>query len=238
MIKPTIGIIGQGSFGSFMAEKLGEKLETHVYARGDDDETLRQVASCDYLMLAVPLGAYPEVLEMLAPVLSPTTTLIDVCSVKLTAVAAIRQVLPYQKLVATHPLFGPESAADGVAGHTLVLCPEVSDSHQYQRVSALGQMLGMRVIRMSADDHDREMATVQGLTFFIARAIDQFGVGSQILSTPSFQKLRALADLDSHHSEELFMSIQKGNEYGAEARRRFVEIMDELDSSIVDDRAS
>ena len=238
MIKPTIGIIGQGSFGSFIAKKLGGKLETRTYEKGDDAEALRSVASCDYLMLAVPLGAYREVLEMLVPVLPPITTLIDICSVKMAAVAAIREVLPDQLLVATHPLFGPESAADGLAGHTLVLCPELSDPQQYQRVSALGQVLGMRVIRMSADDHDREMATVQGLTFFVARAIGQFGVGSQILSTPSFRKLLDLAELDTHHSSELFMTIQNGNVYTEEVRQRFINIVGELDDSIVRESAS
>lgn len=223
-----IGIIGQGSFGKFLAQKLSEKLQVVTYDRDEPDEKLHEVVTCDYLVLAVPLQSYDEVLQKITPILPDTTTIIDVCSVKQKPVEIIRQYLPSQPIVATHPLFGPESAADSIIGHTLVMCPDVSDPVQYQRISALAQMLGLRVIRMSAEAHDRDMAVVQGLTFFVAHAVSTMKLSTQLV-TPSYQKLLALAELDQHHSAELLDTIQKGNSHAKEVREQFIAQLRTLD---------
>lgn len=227
---PTIGIIGNGHFGAFLAEKLGEQLNVEVYAHGDSAEILKRVAGRDYVILAVPLGVYDEVLQQLKPVLPSTSVIVDVCSVKQRPVEIIKQHLPEQPLVATHPLFGPDSAADGLAGHTIVMCPEVSDPVHYQRLSALGQMMGMSVLRMSAEAHDKDIAVVQGLTMFVGRAVLRYGIDEQILSTPYSAKLRALADVERNHSDELYATIQSGNVHTAAVRTELIEIMRQLDS--------
>lgn len=223
----TIGIIGFGSFGKFLAEKLSLHGHVKVYDRRERDMTWRasfeEVARCDFVIPSVPLEAYEEVLQQLAQHIPLSSVLVDVCSVKELSVKLIRTHLPRHQLVATHPLFGPESASVSVRGHTLVMCPEVSDTKPYSDLKKCAEDLGLNVVEMSAEEHDREMAVVQGLTFFIARTLDTIKVHDQRLTAPSFQRLLSLAELELHHSPELFRTIQQGNKRTKAVRQRFLD---------------
>ncbi len=238
----TIGIIGFGSFGKFLAEKLSSHCAVKVYDRRERPTTWRadfdDVAVCDYVVLSVPLGAYPETLERLATVISPDSVLVDVCSVKERPVELIRQYVPKQPLVATHPLFGPESASGSLQGMTIVMCPEVSDVESYAKIKDFSEKLELSIVEMSAAEHDKEMAVVQGLTFFIARTLDDMKLHSQQLSTPSFERLLHLAELEQHHSAELFRTIQQGNLYARSARRAFLGAARAIDSELDNDEES
>jgi len=79
------------------------------------------------------------------------------------------------------------------------------------------------------------MATVHALTFFIARVLDNFGLKSHQLDTPSYKRLLSLAELDKHHSPELFATIQSGNPYSSEVRNRLIEIINKLNTQIESD---
>ena len=232
----TIGIIGFGSFGKFLAEKLSSQAHVKVYDRRERPTTWRadfdDVAACDYVVLSVPLGAYPETLERLATVIAPGSVLVDVCSVKEHPVELIRQYLPKQPLVATHPLFGPESASGSLQGMTMVMCPEVSDAGSYAKIKDFAEKLELSIVEMSAVEHDREMAVVQGLTFFIARTLDDMKLREQQLSTPSFERLLHLAELEQHHSAELFRTIQQGNSYTQNVRRAFMDAAHIIDKEL------
>ena len=122
--------------------------------------TLEEVVDVDYLVLAVPLDAYTETLEAIKPIVKPHTVIVDVCSVKVKPVETIRSIMPDQPLVATHPMFGPESASVSFAGHTFVMCPEVSTTEPYENIKHFANSLGLGVVEMSADEHDREIAVV------------------------------------------------------------------------------
>ncbi len=52
------------------------------------------------------------------------------------------------------------------------------------------------------------------------------------LSTPSFKRLLSLAALEGRHSEELFYTIQRGNEQTAEIREHFIKAAKKLDDEI------
>ncbi len=232
----TIGIIGFGSFGKFLAEKLSSHAVVKVYNRRERPTTwqasFEEAAACDYVVLAVPLDAYVETLERLALVMPPSSVVVDVCSVKERPVKLIRQYLPEQPLVATHPLFGPESAGASLGGHTIVLCPEVSDAEPYAQVKRFAEKLKLRVVELSLEAHDREMAVVQGLTFFIARALDNMKLHGQQLSTPSFERLLHLAELEQHHSAELFRTIQQGNMRTQAVRQAFLAAARRIDEEL------
>ena len=222
----TIGIIGFGSFGKFLAEKLSSYAKVLVYSRDNNSHswasTIEEVAAADYVILAMPLNAYEAVLEQIKPLLRPESVLVDVCSVKEKPVRIIQQIMPEQPLVATHPMFGPESAGVQVAGHTLVMCPEVSDSTHYQVIKSFAEQLGLNVQEMTAGEHDKSIAVVQGLTFFVARTLENMGIHDEPLHTPSFARLLHLAELEQHHSQELFETIQLGNDYTAVVRDTFL----------------
>ncbi len=232
----TVGIIGFGSFGKFLAEKLSKHCKVRVYsASGKTNKwasSLKEVAQADYLLLAIPLNAYTKTLQQIRPLVSAKTVVVDICSVKVQPLKILGEELPGQTLVATHPLFGPESAGKSLVGHTLVICPESSNDAAANVVEKLALKLKLNVVKMSANEHDREMANVHGLTFFIAQTLAEMGLSSQKLVTPSFKKLLALAELESHHTQDLFDTIQSGNTYTKPARRKFIKLATELDESI------
>jgi prephenate dehydrogenase len=240
----SLGIIGFGSFGDFAYQKLKRSyiikaFDPHVDVPLAVRATLQEVAQSDYIMLAVPVDAYEDVITEILPHIPQHAVIIDISSVKTIPTQKLLTLLPDTKRVITHPLFGPQSASHSLAGHTLVMCPEHSDPEEYKAVKRFSESLGLRVIEKSVEEHDREMALVQGLTFFLARSLMNFGVHDIELHTPSFKKLLDLAELERHHSDDLFRTIQLMNPYTTEVRKRFMysisQLADELNGRPKDD---
>lgn len=138
-----------------------------------------------------------------------------------------------------HPMFGPDSATGRqFAGQRLVLCPgnthRVADNiahpieqgrHKYyERELLLWQKrfaaLGLRTICMSADEHDREAACTQGLTHFLGRVLDAFGVAESPIATAGYEALCRLQEQTCHDTWQLFLDLQRQNGYTPAMRER------------------
>lgn len=233
----TVGVVGFGHFGQFCAQWLGKHCQVVAYDPFVGDPAcaadLATLGACQYVILAVPLEAYADVIRDVRPYLHDDTVLVDVCSIKTEAAKQLTRMLPNQPRVLTHPLFGPESARHMLAGHTLVMCPDGSTDKPYQAIKTFAATtLELTVVEMSAKEHDREMAVIQGLTFFVARGLSRFGVYDQKLSTPSFRKLQAIVEQESHHTPELFRTTQNGNRYTPAVRKRIMSIMEAIDQEL------
>lgn len=237
---PTVGIIGFGSFGKLLAEKLDSHCHVLVYSKSGKQNqwaaSLKDVSRADFVILAIPLNAYTEVLKQLRPLLGAATVVVDVASVKVVPTQLLQKLLPGRPILVTHPLFGPESAKDSVAGHRLVLCPEVSDPASLEVVKHFAEELGLKVVEISAKEHDQEMSVVQGLTFFIARCLKGMNLQEQTLSTPTFEKLLKLAEVESHHSPDLFHTIQAGNPMTDEVRETFIKHAIKINKGIIESK--
>ncbi len=224
----TVGVIGFGGFGKLVADSLRDTFSVKVYNRTmakvpkHFQATLEEVCTCDYIVLSVPLGSYRKVLQDMAPLLSPDAVIVDVCSVKVKPTALITELLPRNPIVATHPLFGPQTVQDGFSGHTLAVCDDVSDAHHAQVVSEFAKGCGLTVVHLSSTEHDKQMAKVHALTFFIARALFNTDFTGVTLKTPSFERLMSLIELEHRHSEELFDTIESGNPFAREVRQQFL----------------
>lgn len=236
----TLGIIGYGHFGKFLVEKLTPHFNVKVYsASGKDNQwstTLEDVATCDFLVLSLPLAKHSEVCEQLKPLLAAHTVIVDVCSIKEESGRIIKRHLPNQPLLSTHPLFGPESAQDSLDGHVIVLCPDMTADALLVPSKAFFETLGLQVVVMSSEEHDKSMALVQGLTFFVARVLKDFNLHESKLVTPSFKKLIALAELEKQHTKELFITVQKGNPHADAQRQRFIKRAQELQDLLSNER--
>ena len=233
----SVGIIGYGSFGSFLTRKLSGHVQLKVVDPSQDipvkiKGSLEQVCKCDYVVLAVPISSYDSILTEIKSFLRADSVIVDISSVKMTPNLKLEELLPGCRKVVMHPLFGPQSAEESLSGHVVVMCPEVSDVGAYRAVKSITQNLGLKVIEKSAVEHDKEMALAQGLTFYLARALLRCGVHNIELQTPSFKKLLDLAELESHHSEDLFKTIQVGNPFTAEVRQKFIDVATELNSEL------
>lgn len=222
----SVSIIGFGAFGRLAARHLRGHARLCVCDPRQRAPDLPQVelpeaAGCDVVIVAVPLSRLEAVLRALAPHLRPGAIVVDVASVKIEPARLMLRLLPdHVEILATHPLFGPESARNGVAGHRIAWCPLRGRGHL--RLAWLLRRLGLRVIATTPDAHDREMAVVQGLTHLIARGLADLGAAPSRLATASYQRLIEAAAMVQSDSPELLDMILNRNPHAAAVRRDFL----------------
>lgn len=196
--------------------------------------TLAEAASRPVVVLAVPVQALAEAGAAIVPHLAPGALVIDVASVKLEPMRILRETLPAgTRLLGTHPLFGPQSAAEGVRGQSVVLCPEGGTDPACVADFLTGK-LGLRVHISDADTHDRTMASVQALTHLVSKVITDLDLPPAPYTTRSYDLLAEAARLVSQDSDALFRAIERHNPHAAELRRRFFEAARELDARLGD----
>jgi prephenate dehydrogenase len=182
---------------------------------------IEEVAASDVVMLAVPVQAMTGVIARIAPIVQPGALVLDVASVKMLPARWMAEALPENvDIVATHPLFGPQSARNGLEGQPLVVCPVRGDRHE--RVAAFGRSLGLKVSVTTAEEHDREMAYVQALTHLIGRTLVNIRIPDEELKTNSYQHLLELCALSRDDTKELFFAIQNLNPYAQEITQQFI----------------
>lgn len=240
---PTIGIIGFGAFGRLMARHLSPYATLLAFdpvpippgcaaAHGVTPASLAEAAASPVVVLAVPVSRMDETVAAVRPHLRPGTLVLDVGSVKAGPAAIMARGLPdFVDIVATHPLFGPQSARDGVRGLKIAICPV--RGRRTGRVGAfLRRGLGLRVIVTTPEAHDRDAATVQGLTHLIAKVLVQMEPLPARMTTRSFDLLMDAVGMVRHDAPEVFQAIERANPYAAEVRRRFFDLASALDAEL------
>lgn len=228
----SFGIIGFGRFGQLAAQHLrahftvvvadpDEAAATAAAALGVRYGSLEDAAACDVVMLAVPVQSMQAVIGAIAPHVRPGALVLDVASVKLLPARWMAEALPDSvDIVATHPLFGPQSARNGLAGQPLVVCPVRGEAHH--KVAEFGRSLGLAVSITTPEEHDREMAYVQALTHLIGRTLVNIRIPDEELKTNSYQHLLELCGLIGDDSKQLFFAIQNLNPFAQEITGRFI----------------
>jgi len=137
------------------------------------------VAGATTIVLATPLRSIPAVVDAMRPGLDPDALIVDVGSVKGTAVRDIEARLPESvTFVPCHPLagterFGPEAAtATLFQGRRCIVCPtDRTRAAGLARATSLWASIGAEVITMPGDLHDRVMAAVSHLPHVSAFAL-------------------------------------------------------------------
>ena len=238
-----IGVIGFGAFGRLMAKHLGAHFRLCVYDptiapsganEAADVAFVSQAvaASRPIVILATPVDRLAAAIASAAPHLRPGALVLDVASVKTGPAAIMAQWLPgYVDIIGSHPLFGPQSARDGLAGLKIALCPIRGD--RTPCVAAfLERELGLQVFVTTPEAHDRDAAMVQGLTHLIAKVIVRMEPLPAGMTTASFDKLVQAVAMVRDDAPEVFMAIVRDNPYAAEVRERFFALADEVRASL------
>lgn len=239
-MRERLGLIGFGAFGRLTARHLsaGFDILAHDPAASDDEglatlTDLATAAACPTVVLAVPVEALEATLIAIGPHLRPDALVIDVGSVKVKPARAMDALLPPGvRIVGTHPLFGPQSGKDGIAGLRIAVC-EVRGAKDARRVAAFcRRALGLKVFQVSPEDHDREAATVQGLTHLIARVLMAMEPLPTRMTTASFDRLIQAVDMVRHDSPAVFRAIERDNPFAAEVRDQFFALADTARGSL------
>jgi prephenate dehydrogenase len=239
----SIGIVGLGAFGALIARHAAPHFAVFAHDIAPDtaeraerlgvvSTTLQEAASCDVVVIATPVSLFGDVFSSVAAYCRPGALVMDVGSVKIGPAALMREILPGTvDVVATHPLFGPQSARDGIAGLKMAICPIRGDRYRELAVF-LRRTLGLQVIVTTPEEHDREAATVQGLTHLIARVLTNMGALPTRMTTRSFDLLVEAISMVHHDAPEVFEAIEKSNPYSREVRQRFFALANRLDGEL------
>jgi prephenate dehydrogenase len=238
---PTIGLIGFGAFGRLTAQHLqawfpllafDPALPSTGEAQGVRFADLAAVAACPIVILAMPVAHLADAIDEIRPHLQPGALVLDVGSVKVGPARIMRELLPDTvEIVGTHPLFGPQSARNGIAGLKMAVCPIRGDSAR--RVAAfLRRAFGLHVFITTPEAHDREAAVVQGLTHLIAKVLVQMEPLPTRMTTASFDKLMSAVEMVRYDPPSVFLAIEQANPYAVEVRERFFDLADALRASL------
>ncbi len=228
----TLGIFGLGAFGQLMALNLKEHFKLLTYdpsLQAKDFATQNQIAfepievtaSADIVILATQLERMSEVVRSIIPFLKRDALVIDVGSVKVITAQIMKKELPdYVEIIGTHPLFGPQSAKNGIAGLKIAICP-IRTTRLQCITQFLQSTLKLNVIETTPEEHDREMAAAQGLTHLIAKVLAEIEPLPQKMTTASYDLIMQAVDMVRHDSMELFLAICRDNPYSADIRQQF-----------------
>ncbi|MFT4303510.1 MAG: prephenate dehydrogenase/arogenate dehydrogenase family protein [Candidatus Woesearchaeota archaeon] len=235
----TIGIIGFGQMGRFIALKLKQDFRLFFFdtspkiksAKGIIKTSLKKVASCDIIVICVPIRRFEETLHKIKKIVKPGTLICDICSIKVQTAKAMLEILPTNvELIGLHPLFGPQSGANGINGKKIVVCP-IRTKNEF-KIKTFLEKKGLQVILATPDEHDKAMAKTAVLSHFIGRALVELNITDDRINEPSFEILLQLKNMLKEDSEELFIDIQTKNKFASIHRKRFIEKIKDLDKRI------
>lgn len=226
----TVGIIGLGRFGAFWAGLMSHGYIVKGWNRSKQASppcelvSLEQVCALPVIFLCVPMRTMPEMLRRIAPLLGPETLVVDTCSVKIEPVRWMLELLPKTvSIMATHPMFGPESARESLTGLPMMMHPVRMDRLHFDEWMHFFTSLGLMTIDMTPEEHDRQAAMSQALTHMIGRTLNVMGVQESPIGTLWYRKLLAICRQVAKDSPELFDDMQTLNPYASRMRSLFQE---------------
>jgi prephenate dehydrogenase len=238
-----IGIIGFGRFGKLAARYLAEDFDVAVYHRTDKSAeihrtgarsaSLETVCRRDIVIPCVPISALHEVLKTIAPLLRPDCLVVDVCSVKEYPIGLMTNMLPRTvSILATHPMFGPDSASDALEGRKICLCKVRVANTTYQNIKTYLASKGLLVIEATAREHDEQIASSLSLTHFIGRTLSEYGAKQLDIDTEGYKRLLHILEVVERDTWQLFADMHRFNSYAKEKRIAFMDIMQDINSRL------
>lgn len=229
MNNPVVSVYGFGRFGRLWAEILAQDFRVQVYSRSGIDPTNlvenivicdeQELFSCDALFFCVAISAFQEVLQRVAPYCRSETVYFDTCSVKVRPARWMKRYLPPESaIIATHPMFGPDSYHRIKHKLPLVMCNVTASPAHFQDWQNYFCQREFTVVSMSSDEHDRTVAYSQGITHYVGRLLAELHLHPTRIDTLGFTKILEVITQTCNDSWQLFLDLQNYNPYANEMR--------------------
>lgn len=244
----TIGIVGFGNFGQFLARFFAAQGHRIIGMSRSDLTEKAASLGCEYVRSGDDLmDKDPQVVIFSTSIMSldsvlakfPTARLsgvlvVDVLSVKLYAQELLMRHLPSDAdIVCTHPMFGPESGRDSWKDLPFVYDRvRVSPRREQlcERFLTIWEYEGCKMVPMSCSQHDAYAASTQFITHTTGRLLNEVGVESTPINTKGYESLLGVVDTTCKDSDDLYFGLFK---YNPKARAQ----LDKLESAIQTIRA-
>ena len=213
-----VSIIGFGRFGAMLHSLLSKGFEVDVFDKNSiDNSDVNEVSHEDALQnetifIAVPIRDFENLIKEISKKISSGKTVIDVCSVKVFPKKVMLDNLSNETdIIATHPLFGPDSLKD--SGSVMTMESVRNTFGRYDFWKNYFESQNILIEEISAEEHDMMAARSQGLTHFVGRVIDDFGTNQTRIDTEGYKALHKLVNQTCNDTWELFEDIQNFNPF-------------------------
>ena len=243
MNTPTkqISIIGFGRFGKTLFRLLKDDFDITLYNRspikpGDIPGkakiaiSLPEVYKNDVIFYAVPISQFETVIKEHKKYFEPRHLLIDVLSVKLHPAAVFKKYMAgtVSQALLTHPMFGPDSSRPGFEGLPMIMDQFKTDDKNYAVWKDYFKSKKLRIVEMTADEHDRMAANSQGVTHFLGRLLDEYHFDETPIDTVGAQKLLEIKRQTVNDTWQLFNDLQHYNPHTKKMRLKIGEAYDKV----------
>ncbi len=213
-----VSIIGFGRFGAMLHSLLSKGFEVDVFDKNSiDNSDVNEVSLEDALrnetiFIAVPIRDFENLVKDITKKISSGKTVIDVCSVKVFPKKVMLDNLSNETdIIATHPLFGPDSLKD--SGSVMTMESVRNTFGRYDFWKNYFESQNILIEEITAEEHDMMAARSQGLTHFVGRVIDDFGTNQTRIDTEGYKALHKLVNQTCNDTWELFEDIQNFNPF-------------------------
>lgn len=245
MGKLQVGIIGYGDFTKLMCEYLAPYADIIVSSRshasggagfGASFAPLHEVLERQIIIPSFPSQFFEEFFAKHGSVANPNATVVDVCSVKVRPLRTLEKHLPSSaQIIGTHPLFGPASVANNnetLDGLKIVVSRVRANDITYEKIFDLFKNMNLQIIERTPEQHDKEMAYVQGLSHYIGRVMQVMDIPDSEMSTFAYDDLLDMKNVQGSDSWELFESIMRDNPYTEAINNQLKSAIEALDRRI------
>ena len=245
MNNTEIAIIGTGRFGQFWARHLSEFCTISCYDTNQENlikaekyarpESLKSCLTKPYIFLTIPIHSIPGFLSENRENFVPETVIIDCASVKTPVLKWFSEHIPEKVFfAASHPLFGPDSAGEGLDQHLITLIPGHIPFTRYRfLVDLFDTKLNLTVLNMTAEEHDRMMAYNLSLMHHIGRTFDQMHISRIPLMMDNMKKISDISEVVMRDSDELFTDFYRLNPFAQAIRDEFLDSFHQVEKKLI-----
>jgi prephenate dehydrogenase len=237
----TIAVIGYGRFGQLLVEILLGSTQIKIIVISSKkinlvNKNLKQVSiddikNADIIIPCVPISKFESVIKRISPLIKNGATVMDICSVKTEPVKIMKKHLPSSiQIIATHPMFGPDSydMKKNVKDLRLVLWNIRAKEENYLQIKDFLINLGMRIIELSPQDHDKFLALSLGYSYLIGKIGQRMNIKKTPIDTYDFQLLLEHEAIIEKDSEQLFFDMQSQNPFTKNMLTKFNKTLNQI----------
>ncbi len=209
-----IGIYGVGRFGSTLA-KLLKNNNLYLFDKNKDLSNCnkKDVLSCDIIFFCIPISKLENTIKENKKYISSESIIIDTCSVKEYPRDIITKYLPNNKYVATHPLFGPDSAFIKNANLVWIYDRININNQDFNIFKNIIEETNGILKELDCTTHDKNIASKQFITHSIGRLLDDISIEYEKYSTEGYKALLRVREQTTNDSLDLYKDMYKYNRF-------------------------
>ncbi|MEM1577175.1 MAG: prephenate dehydratase [Archaeoglobaceae archaeon] len=218
-------IYGVGDLGALLKDFFYSK---GYYVKGYDVDQMKRetnsISEFDVIFVCTPMGEIRNALAHIRSEAKKNALLVDVASVKSVSISEFER--SGFDFLSIHPMFGKDS--DMALANIIV----IHESGREEEKIILNEFIksGALITKMNAEEHDKSMAKIQGLTHFLLLAFADLSEGVSY-GTQIYNILRKLSARFLAQNWEMCYLIQKNAE---KDREEFVSKILALNEAIKD----